>query len=290
MSRWDLANAETEAPTEAREDRARDRGDKGARMKAFLGKQEVKDFYLARVRAHREADEIVQGVYWEHGKGCAVGCTIHSGNHAAYETELGIPRIIAKLEDGIFESLENDRSMLWPEQFLSAPAVGADLALVWPRFAVWLLVDPTCGVFQFAKSDRSKKAIEDVADGYLAVIKGEAKTPNWAELRAAAYAANAAYAAYAVANAAYAAADAAAAYAAYAAANAADAAYAAAYAADAYAAADAAAAAYAAAGLRKRGEFREAQANKLLELLSAAPVPETARNAGTSQSIACNGQ
>jgi hypothetical protein len=215
-------------------------------MSAFLGKQETKDFYIARVRAHREADQLVKGFYWERGKGCAVGCTVHSGNHAAYETELGIPRILAKLEDGIFEALSNGEAMAWPEKFLSAIPVGADLSLVWPRFAVWMLVDPTWGVLQFAKSERSKKSIQDVADGYYKALVGKPE-PDWRTLRAAA---------------------AAAAYAAAAAAYAADAAYAAAYAAAAAAYAADAAAAYAADAARSK--WRSAQAGELLELLSIA--------------------
>ena len=66
---------------------------------AFHGKQSVKDFYIERVRAHAAADEIIHGKYWENGKGCAVGCTIHSRTHARYETELGIPLALARLED-----------------------------------------------------------------------------------------------------------------------------------------------------------------------------------------------
>ncbi len=42
-------------------------------MKAFKGKKEIKKKYLDRVIAHRKADEIVKGAYWENGKGCAVG-------------------------------------------------------------------------------------------------------------------------------------------------------------------------------------------------------------------------
>ena len=215
------------------------------KLLAFHGKQEVKDFYLARVRAHREADEIIRGLYWENGKGCAVGCTVHSSSHAAYEPELGIPTILAKLEDNIFESLTNGRSKLWPEQFLSAPKVGADLSLVWPKFAIWLLTDPKFGTIQFAKSKQSKKSIQDVADAYQKVVDGSAKRIDWLKLRNDAYAAAAAAAAAAYAYAAAAAA---------------------AYAADAYAA-DAAAAAYAAAA---RKTFRNAQADKLIEIMSEA--------------------
>jgi hypothetical protein len=222
-------------------------------MEAFLGKPDVKEFYIARVRAHREADQLIHGIYWEHGKGCAVGCTVHSGDHSAYERGLGIPRLLARLEDGIFEALPNGDASLWPERFLSAIEVGADLSMVWPRFAVWMLADPTWGVLQFARSARSKKAIQDVAAAYRSVAEGHSEAPDWRALRAAAadYAAAAAYAA-----------DYAAAYAAaYAADYAAD--YAAAYAAD-----------YAAAA---RDKWRVAQAGQLLELLAAAPPFVTVR-------------
>lgn len=70
---------------------------------AFHGDKAIKAKYLARVKAHAEADEIIHGTYWEKGKGCAVGCTIHSEKHSAYETELGMPIILARLEDRIFE-------------------------------------------------------------------------------------------------------------------------------------------------------------------------------------------
>jgi hypothetical protein len=220
---------------------------------AYHNDPAIKEKYLARVRAHAAADEIAHGYYWKGGKGCAVGCTIHGSNHVKYETELGIPRILAKLEDGIFESLENGRSKAWPEQFLSAVAVGSDLSLVWPKFAIWLLTDPKFGVLQYAKTEKSKKPINDVAEAYSLVVSGSRKEIDWSALRAAA-------AAYAYAAYAYAAAYAAAAYA-YA-----DAAYAAA------AAADAAADADAAARISKRKALREAQAEKLLELMSEAPV------------------
>ena len=39
-------------------------------MKTFHGEQSVKDKYIKRVKAHAKADEIVQGSYWENGKGC----------------------------------------------------------------------------------------------------------------------------------------------------------------------------------------------------------------------------
>ena len=62
---------------------------------AYHGKQETKDFYVARMEQHKAADEIAHGFYWENGRGCAVGCTIHGQEHAKYETELGVPIILA---------------------------------------------------------------------------------------------------------------------------------------------------------------------------------------------------
>ena len=58
---------------------------------AFHNKQSVKDKYLKRVKAHYEADQIIHGIYWENGKGCAVGCTIEGSDHSKYETVIGNP-------------------------------------------------------------------------------------------------------------------------------------------------------------------------------------------------------
>ncbi len=74
---------------------------------SYHGKTSIKRRYLKRVRAHAKTDELIKGTYWDNGKGCAVGCTVHSGDHKAYETELGIPAWLAHLEDVIFENLKN---------------------------------------------------------------------------------------------------------------------------------------------------------------------------------------
>ena len=250
-------------------------------MLSFHNDSKIKATYLARVQAHALADEIIHGAYWQEGKGCAVGCTIHGSDHAKYETELGIPRILARLEDRIFEGLANAESKTFPSRFLSAIPVGADLSMVWPKFAAWLLV----GCQRHTKKDSAQWiAIQRVADLYLGLESWDKRDKSaFRDAAAAAYAAAGA-GAYAAAYAA-AAADAgayAAAYAAAAAAYAADAADAAAYAADAaayaaaaaaYAAAAAAyaadAAAYAAAGAARKKSYK-AQADKLIELLSEA--------------------
>jgi hypothetical protein len=180
-------------------------------LRAFHGDPAIKAFFLARVREHRDADALIHGTYWEHGKGCAVGCTVHSGHHAAYEQELGIPRILAHLEDGIFENLAPPDDVLWPERFLAAIPVGADLAMVWPQFALQLLGDEGHGVVRFVQAQRharQKAGIENVVALYQHwVLSGEKPTTTTAAYAAAnaAYAAEASYVAYAAYAAAYAA-------------------------------------------------------------------------------------
>ena len=108
-------------------------------MQAFHNDMKIKEKYLDRVLAHQKADEIIHGIYWENGKGCAVGCTIHSGNHKYYEKELGIPEWLARLEDTLFEGLQNGRAKAWPAQFLEAIKPGVDLEQVKKPFTIFIL-------------------------------------------------------------------------------------------------------------------------------------------------------
>lgn len=143
---------------------------------AFHSDPKIKSKFLRRVRLHAKADEIVSGQYWENGQGCAVGCTIHGSSHAAYENELGIPQVLAHLEDRLFEGMFRGNPVTakaWPERFLSAPQPGADLSRVWPKFMHWMLIDFEHGVIQFAKTERSKKPIGDVAALYLRWVNGD---------------------------------------------------------------------------------------------------------------------
>src|SRR3990167_11344917 len=99
-------------------------------MKTFHNKKEVKQKYMARLKQHYKADEIVHGTYWQDGKGGAVGCTIHSSKHGTYESELGIPTWLAYLEDRIFEGLPNGEAKEFPLDFLKAIPIGiSDKAL-----------------------------------------------------------------------------------------------------------------------------------------------------------------
>jgi hypothetical protein len=112
-------------------------------MKAYHNDPSIKAAILAQLAHHRAADEIVKGRYWENGKGCAIGCTLHSSDHAEYEIRFGIPQMLAQLEDCIFEGLPNDEAKQWPERFMSAIKPGVDLSIVGWKFLHWILTDKT---------------------------------------------------------------------------------------------------------------------------------------------------
>lgn len=142
------------------------------KLLTFHGKQEIKDKYIQRLKKHKEADEIVQGKYWEDGKGCAIGCTIHGDEHLKYETELGIPCIIARLEDRIFEGLSNSDAKEFPLLFLESIPVGVNTDLVFYKFMHWLLVDDKDGVIKFTISE-NVKVIQKVSDLMQRKIEGK---------------------------------------------------------------------------------------------------------------------
>ena len=146
---------------------------------AYHGDAALKASVLAQMAEHRKQDQIAQGFYWRNGdgkpfRGCAVGCLTHDpeGGHHLYEANWGIPEVLAHLEDSLFESLPVDQAQLWPERFLDAIPVGADLTNVWPRFAVWLMIDEKWGVANVTDKDDIKHVCGEVARGYQARIDG----------------------------------------------------------------------------------------------------------------------
>ena len=97
---------------------------------SFHDDQAVKSRYLARVRAHIAADELIRGVGWDGSKGCAVGCALHAYDHSLYPPELGLPEWLGHLEDTIFERMSEAKSRTWPEDFLlSIPLASAKISL-----------------------------------------------------------------------------------------------------------------------------------------------------------------
>lgn len=140
-------------------------------MLAYHNDPSIKTAILAQLAEHSRQDEIVKGQYWQDGKGCAVGCAIHSGNHAEYESRFGIPIMLAYLEDCIFEGLLNGVAKAWPERFMSSIAPGADLRLVGWKFQHWLLTDPK--VNPGTEHESVRDAVKACADVIFKLSVGE---------------------------------------------------------------------------------------------------------------------
>lgn len=145
-------------------------------MKAFHADPAIKAKYLARVRAHREADNMVQGTGWSSGKGCAVGCTLEAYGHSRYPIELGLPVWLAHLEDVIFEGLPEKDAMAWPERFLSVIRVGVtadELENVKHRLAIRRMER----LLTFTSDRDVVAAIKMVRDCHALALEGG--SPDW---------------------------------------------------------------------------------------------------------------
>jgi hypothetical protein len=167
-------------------------------MFAFHHDQSLKERYIARVKAHPHADET--GAFGVRSRGCTVGYTIYGSELSCYETELGIPRHIASLQDCIFENLSPEERSTFPLAFLEAIPVGADLSLVIPRFLVWLLSDRD-GVWR-VYCHRGEQAIKTVVALYQRLSDGGAVSKEeWFAAHHAAWGSDATAAVHAVAGA-----------------------------------------------------------------------------------------
>jgi hypothetical protein len=221
------------------------------------------------VAAHVAADTIVQGAYWDEAtkSGCYIGCLARSNNPAVNEAEYGLPVMLQRIAESIFEALPADEAKTF---FAALPDAvgrdGKDLTKVgWQFLAAELRLLPP-------QTTDNQAVIDPVVAGMDLLANGQ----DWPAARAA-YDLAAATAAYAYADAAYHAASVATA-AATAAARAANAAYTYAY---TYAATNAAAnaaahAAHAHAHAYANATYARArlrQRDLLLQLISDAPKP-----------------
>jgi hypothetical protein len=109
------------------------------KLRAFHGDPAIKEKYLDRVRQHIAADDLIRGTGWRGGSGCAVGCTLHAYEHHLYETELGIPEWLARLEDTLFENMSFGKSRTWPLAFLEAANTGSDLNVIKGPLLIFVL-------------------------------------------------------------------------------------------------------------------------------------------------------
>jgi hypothetical protein len=79
-----------------------------------------------KVAAHVAADTIIQGIYWDEASqsGCFIGCLAHDDDPAANEAEYGLPVMVQRIAENIFEALPAADAKVF---FAALPdAVGCD--------------------------------------------------------------------------------------------------------------------------------------------------------------------
>jgi hypothetical protein len=158
-------------------------------MQAYLNDPSLKEKILQQLQQHYDADEIIKGVYWENGKGCAIGCILHdqNGNHWRFESELGIPMILAELIDGLFEALPNAVAKEWPLKIMSTFETGRDYSNVWYKFVIWLLIDEQEGIIRFSKNDNTRKVILTIVNAHQKYLQSSPVTSDeWLQIAEAA--------------------------------------------------------------------------------------------------------
>ena len=66
----------------------------------------------AEIDAHRTADLLVQGSYYDRatGRGCFIGCLAHGNDTAVIADRFGVPEPLTRLLESIFESLPFDEA------------------------------------------------------------------------------------------------------------------------------------------------------------------------------------
>ena len=132
--------------------------------------------------AHRTAERLTRGRYWDGSHGCGVGCTLANfdndaateGDHARYETRFGIARDVALLEDTLFELLPPAENRLWPERFVRAIAPGADVGDIVTRWIIWLLNDEASAVHKHV----TRAAAKQITALYERRLRGDEPTPD----------------------------------------------------------------------------------------------------------------
>ena len=154
-------------------------------MLAFHSEPSLKSAVMDRLREHRRLDQIVQGVYFENGKGCHLGCLTHfeSNTHDAAARLFGIEPRIGYWLEAVFEGLPKGDCERWVLESTEAIPCGADLSLCHHHLSAWLL-----GESGFLKIvDENRDAIEQVRGLHVRAASGEVITADeWSAARSAA--------------------------------------------------------------------------------------------------------
>ena len=154
-------------------------------MLAFHGEPTLKTAVMHRLREHRRLDTIVQGTYFDKGRGCHLGCITHinDNTHEAAERLFGIERRVGYWLEAVFEGLPQESCAAWVIESTEAIPVGADLSKCHHHLAAWLLGESKL----LTITDINRDAIEQVHRLHLAAANGEPLSDEqWSAARSAA--------------------------------------------------------------------------------------------------------
>ena len=151
------------------------------------------------VAAHVAADSIIQGSYWdaEYKRGCFIGCLAHANVPTINEATYGLPVMVQRIAERIFESLPADDAKAFFAALPDAVACdGKDLTRVgWQFLAAELrslpeqpteiqaVIDPVIAGMDLLASGQEWPAV-DAARAARAAASG-ASGAAWAAARAA---------------------------------------------------------------------------------------------------------
>lgn len=139
---------------------------------AYGSSEAFKAAVVAEMRRHVELETLIPGEYWKSGKGCFIGCIIHSDNHAAAMKKIGAPLRLGHLCERTFEGC--CRSSLadghkFAIELLEAIPAGADLSAVPDRIMVKIL-SHLLDFKPVAESEKALKAVSMVRDLYQRTV------------------------------------------------------------------------------------------------------------------------
>lgn len=157
------------------------------KLLSFKNDPAIKEALVARMDKHIELDELLQGATGDNHKGCTVWCALNNGdlkegyNHAAFESILGLPEWLARLQDTIFEGLSAEDAKTFSSQWTKAIPVGKDLEPVKWKFCAFILKDNIERVLSLEISDELKKQIVDAINQCLKLHEDAITSGKWDE-------------------------------------------------------------------------------------------------------------
>ena len=120
------------------------------------------------VAKHIKADAVAQNWYWNGSSGCFIGC-LSKGNHpTVIEDDYGIPVVVSKISESIFENLSKEDAIQFFSDFPDAVEVdNKDLSLVH-----WQFLRDALKRMPEQQGD-AKKAIDTVITGISLLADGK---------------------------------------------------------------------------------------------------------------------